>query len=109
MPTLKSWLQETYLGLRPSIQFRFFLSNILRISLLATAIDYNEAKNYLFTGQWFLDEDVALKDDLLQDDRRPVAGAALTWYARGTGARHNLGVYAIKYAGRVFPSKDRPY
>ncbi|KAG8926505.1 hypothetical protein FRC01_008766 [Tulasnella sp. 417] len=97
MSILKSWLQETYLGLRPRIQFRFFLSNILRITLLATAIDYDEARDYLPKGQWFLDEDVALGDDLLQDDRRPVAGAVLTWFARKTHTRHYLGVYAIKH------------
>ncbi|KAG8917203.1 hypothetical protein FRC01_002611, partial [Tulasnella sp. 417] len=97
MSILKSWLQETYLGLRPSIQLRFFLSNILRISLLATAIDYDEARDYLQTGQWFLDEDFAFKNDLLQDDRRSVAGAALTWFAQKTPTRHYLGVYAIKH------------
>ncbi|KAG8926506.1 hypothetical protein FRC01_008767, partial [Tulasnella sp. 417] len=97
MPILKSWLQEMYLGLRPAVQFRFFLSNILRISLLATAIDYHGAGAYLYTGQWFLDPEVAFRDELLQDDGRPVAGAALTWFARNTQARHNLGVYAIKH------------
>lgn len=64
--------------------------------MLATAIDYVDTAKYLWHGQWFLDTDVASKDELLQKDGRPVAGAALSWFARNTPARHNLGVYTIE-------------
>ncbi|KAG9016355.1 hypothetical protein FRB90_003160 [Tulasnella sp. 427] len=97
IPIVKSWLQEVFLGLRPSLRYRSFLSNLLVTSMLATAIDYIDAVKYLWHGQWFLDKDVAAKDELLQKDGRPVAGAALTWFARNTPARHNLGVYTIEH------------
>lgn len=103
-PTLKSWLQEMHLGLRPSVEHWFFLTNIIRISLLATGIDYSETGAYLFTGQWFSDEPSAKVHGFLQADGRPVAGAALTWFARNTKARHNLGVYSIKW---VLPEPER--
>lgn len=96
VPVVKSWLQEVFLGLRPSVRYRSFLSNLLVTSMLATAIDYMDAVKYLWHGQWFLDADVASRDELLQKDRRPIAGAALTWFARNTPARHNLGVYTVE-------------
>lgn len=96
MPIVKSWLQEVFLGLRPSIRYRSFLSNLLVTSMLATAIDYTEANKFLWRGQWFLDKDTAAKDELLQKDGQPVAGAALTWFARNTPTRHYLGVYTIE-------------
>ncbi|KAG8914807.1 hypothetical protein FRC01_003904 [Tulasnella sp. 417] len=97
MPVVKSWLQEVFFGLRPSIRYRSFLSNLLVTSMLATAIDYTEANKYLWRGQWFLDRDRAAKDELLQKDGQPVAGAALTWFARNTPTRHYLGVFTIEH------------
>ncbi|KAG8947676.1 hypothetical protein FRC00_008989, partial [Tulasnella sp. 408] len=76
--------------------------NLLVTSMLATAIDYTEANKYLWRGQWFLDKDIAAKDELLQKDGQPVAGAALTWFARNTPTRHYLGVYTIEIRHIVY-------
>lgn len=64
--------------------------------MLATAIDYMDTRRYLLNGKWFSDQEIASKEGFLQEDGRPIAGAVLTWFNRRTGARHNLGVYAVR-------------
>ncbi|KIO30545.1 hypothetical protein M407DRAFT_20433 [Tulasnella calospora MUT 4182] len=96
IPIFKSWLQETFLALRPSAQPRFFLGDLMKISLLANAVDYAKSKVYFQRGQWFLDHVTARREGLYREGR-PVAGTALTWFSRHTGSRHYFGVYAIQH------------
>ncbi|KAG8916691.1 hypothetical protein FRC01_002915 [Tulasnella sp. 417] len=73
------------------------LNNLLRTPMLATTIDYMDTRRYLLNGKWFMDKQLAFQEGFLQEDGRPIAGAALTWFNRRTGARHNLGVYTIRH------------
>lgn len=96
MPIVQSWLHEVFRSLRPGDNVRYFLTNMLITSLLATAFDYGEAVTYLWRGQWSLDPEYAFQNGLIQVNTKPAAGSAIVWLAKGVKTRINLGIYFLK-------------
>lgn len=97
MPIVQCWLQEVFRSLRPADQVKYFLTNILITSLLATAFSYKEAVTYLWRGQWSLDPQYAFQNGLIQENGRPAVGSAIIWLAKRTHTRINLGIHFLTY------------
>ncbi|KIO30564.1 hypothetical protein M407DRAFT_20452 [Tulasnella calospora MUT 4182] len=97
MQVVNSCLSVVFQSLRPADGPQDFLSNIVRTSLLATAFDYTSAMTYLRRGQWVQDTEIARKHGLIiPGTNRPLAGAALPWFAKNTPERTDLGVYFLE-------------
>ncbi|KAG8957107.1 hypothetical protein FRC00_004466, partial [Tulasnella sp. 408] len=97
MPIVQCWLHEVFRSLRPTVQVKYFLTNMLITSLLATAFDYNDAVTYLWRGQWSLDPEFAFKNGLIQTNSKPAVGSAIVWLAKRTATRTNLGVHFLNH------------
>ncbi|KIO30547.1 hypothetical protein M407DRAFT_20435 [Tulasnella calospora MUT 4182] len=97
MPVVQCWLHEVFRSLRPADQVKYFLTNILITSLLATAFDYKEATTYLWRGQWSLDPQYAFQNGLIQENSKPAVGSAIIWLAKRTSTRINLGIHFLTH------------
>lgn len=97
MPVVDSWLKEVFQNQRPSNEPRFFLTNILMTSLLATAFNRHFAASYLWGGQWAEDQTIAAQAGLMNpSNNRPLVGNALLWMAPKHPTRTHSGVFFLE-------------